>query len=75
MVEYTLYLRQYQNNLKGGDIMHDYMYQYRGDIERIVVNQDRLEAWQYVKGLYDTGLIDLIEWNTLSEYSKTFGEK
>ena len=52
--------------------MHNYMYQYRGDIERIIKNLDRDKAWQYVKRLYDGGFIDLNEWNILSEYTKTY---
>ena len=52
--------------------MYSYMYQYRGDIERIIDNLDRDNAWQYVRSLYYKGLISLFEWNTLSEYSKEY---
>lgn len=48
----------------------DYMYQYRGEIERTVANLGRDEAWQYTRSLYANGFINLNEWNTLSEYSK-----
>ena len=52
--------------------MNNYMYQYRCEIERIVVNLDREQAWQYVRSLYANGFISLPEWNTLSEYSKEY---
>ena len=52
--------------------MYSYMYIYRGDVERIVDNLDRDNAWQYVRSLYYKGLISLPEWNTLSEYSKEY---
>ena len=52
--------------------MYSYMCQSRGDIERIIDNLDRDNAWQYVRSLYYKGLISLPEWNTLSEYSKTY---
>ena len=52
--------------------MCDYMYQYRSNVERMVLNVGRDKAWSYVKGLYDSGLIDIKEWNTLSEYSKEY---
>jgi len=48
------------------------MYQYRGDIERIIDNIDRDCAWQYARNLYAKGFIGLSEWNTLSEYSKEY---
>ena len=52
--------------------MYSYMYIYRGDVERIVDNLDRDNAWQYVRNLYYKGLVSLPEWNTLSEYSKEY---
>ena len=52
--------------------MCDYMYQYRGEIERIIINQSRDEAWNYTVRLYNDGLVSLPEWNTLSEYSKEY---
>ena len=50
--------------------MFSYMYQYRGEIERIVENIDRDSAWRYVKGLYNSGLISLPEYQRLSEYTQ-----
>ena len=52
--------------------MYDYIYQYRGNIERIIDNIDRDSAWQYTRNLYAEGLISLPEWNILSEYSKAY---
>ena len=52
--------------------MYNYMYQYRGEVERIVTNLDRDKAWQYVRSLYHSGLVSLPEWNILSEYSKEY---
>ena len=40
--------------------MCDYMYQYRNNVERMVLNVGRDKAWSYVKGLYDSGLIDML---------------
>ena len=54
--------------------MFNYMYQYRSEIERIIGNLGRDEAWQYVRSLYANGFISLPEWNTLSEYSKIYRE-
>ena len=55
--------------------MCDYIYQYRGEIERIIINRSRDEAWNYTVRLYNDGLINLPEWNRLSEYSKVAGKK
>ena len=53
---------------KDGDIMYDYMYQYRGNVERIMENLGSISAWQYVEKLYHNGLIHIVEHNGLLEY-------
>ena len=48
--------------------MYDFMYQYRGDVERIIVNEGQDSAKTYCHKLSNTGLINCQEWNTLVEY-------
>lgn len=48
--------------------MCNYMYQFRGNIERIVENVNKKTAKDYVYTLYTSGLIHIVEYNTLLEY-------
>lgn len=48
--------------------MCDYMYQYRGDLERIIVNVGQEKAKGYCHKLFTIGKIDCQEWNCLVAY-------
>ena len=52
--------------------MYNYMYQYRGDIERIKENLGEEHAKSYCYELYSDGRINLVEWNTLVAYAKEY---
>ena len=56
--------------------MFDYMYQYRGEIKRLITNNryNKRQAINHTQSLYNRGLIDLTEWNTLRDYCDTFGK-
>ena len=48
--------------------MYDFMYQYRGDTERIIVNVGQDSAKTYCHKLFNIGLVNLQEWNALVAY-------
>ena len=48
--------------------MYDYMYQYRGDVERIITN-NKINVNVYITKLYRKGLIHANEYHTLIDYA------
>ena len=48
--------------------MYDYIYQYRGDLERIISNKGQEKAKMYCHKLFEIGKISSNEWNILVAY-------
>ena len=47
------------------------MYLYRKELERIIENFGKDKALDHIATLYDSGLINLPQWNNLKQYINT----
>ena len=47
-----------------------FMYQYRKETERIIQNLSKDKAYSHILSLYNTGLINLPQWDNLRDYIK-----